>query len=296
MRPLKIPVYPLTEYLPADLAATGVYVERLEESLARRPNRVALHRHDHFEIFWVQGTGVHFNDFREYPLEQATFVTASPGQIHGWPDSEGLRGVMIGFTTAFFDGREPPPTALMRYPFVWSGHPVLKLAETDHLDSLVQLLEQEASRRQDDWQEVVRSGLRMILTLANRSAPGLEEGQTRGSGMLLNFRSLLEEKFRTTTAVSAYARLLGVTAGHLNDTVSSQTGRPAGALIRERILLEARRLLFHSELQIAEIAYHLGFDDPSYFARFFRREDGRPPGDFRTEIREKYRSGRESSG
>ncbi|MDB6080659.1 MAG: AraC family transcriptional regulator, partial [Akkermansiaceae bacterium] len=92
-----------------------------------------------------------------------------------------------------------------------------------------------------------------------------------------------------------YAKMLGVTSGHLNDTVSAQTGRPAGALIRERILLEARRLLLHSELQIAEIAYHLGFGDPSYFARFFRREDGRPPGDFRMEIREKYRSEPESS-
>ncbi|MDB6078720.1 MAG: AraC family transcriptional regulator, partial [Akkermansiaceae bacterium] len=201
MRRLKIPAYPLTDYASADLAAGGVYVGRLEESLARRPNRVGLHRHDHFEIFWVQGTGIHFNDFQDYPLEGHTLVAVSSGQVHGWPDSGNLRGVMIGFTTAFFDGREPPPTTLMRYPFLWSGQPVLKLPDHPAVEFLVRLMEQESTQRRGDWQEVVRSGLRMILTLAARSASdGASQEPARAASLVLNFRSLLEERFRTTQA------------------------------------------------------------------------------------------------
>ncbi|HEY1121221.1 MAG TPA: helix-turn-helix domain-containing protein, partial [Haloferula sp.] len=53
-------------------------------------------------------------------------------------------------------------------------------------------------------------------------------------------------------------------------------------------LLDAKRLLLYSELSVAEIGYRLGFKDPSYFGRFFRRYESRTPAEFRDEIREKY--------
>ena len=101
---------------------------------------------------------------------------------------------------------------------------------------------------------------------------------------------LIETRFRADKSVSAYAKALKVTPGHLNDTVKARTGRVAGDLLRERVLLEARRLLLHSRLGVAEVAYHLGYEDPSYFARTFRREIGSSPADFRDNSREKYRN------
>ncbi|WP_306301492.1 helix-turn-helix domain-containing protein [Verrucomicrobium spinosum] len=82
-----------------------------------------------------------------------------------------------------------------------------------------------------------------------------------------------------------------MTAGHLNDVVRQFTAGTAGELIHARELLEARRLLMHTELSVSEIAYRLGYKDPSYFARVFRKSTGQAPADFRAAIRETCRAG-----
>src|SRR5260370_19408751 len=108
-------------------------------------------------------------------------------------------------------------------------------------------------------------------------------------GLVRRFRQEVERSFRTSTSVRDYAKMLGVTTSHLREALRLETGLTAGELIRARLLLEAKRLLLHSELTIAEIGYELGFEDPSYFSRFVRREVETSPVEFRKRIREKYR-------
>lgn len=81
--------------------------------------------------------------------------------------------------------------------------------------------------------------------------------------------------------MSSHATLLGVSPETLSEIVKKETGKTPGTLIRERILLEAKRLLLHSSLSVAEIAYELTFKDPSYFNRFFRRSTADTPAEFR---------------
>lgn len=69
--------------------------------------------------------------------------------------------------------------------------------------------------------------------------------------------------------------------GHLSALCRATLRRSAGGVVRQRLTLEARRLLAHSDLTAAEVGFRLGFDDPAYFARFFRRETGQPPTRFR---------------
>jgi AraC family transcriptional activator of pobA len=95
------------------------------------------------------------------------------------------------------------------------------------------------------------------------------------------FRRLLERDHAKEHAVSAYARAVGLTPGHLNALCRRALGRTAGACIRERLGLEARRLLLYTDLRAAEVATRLGFADPAYFSRFFRRECGTSPSAFR---------------
>jgi AraC family transcriptional activator of pobA len=114
------------------------------------------------------------------------------------------------------------------------------------------------------------------------------EAASRPARLARQFRLEVEGRFHKETALSAYAAALGVTANHLNDTLRRETGQPAGELIRQRRLLEAKRLLLHSDLSVSEVGYRLGFDDPSYFSRFFRRYARASPADFRAKIREKY--------
>jgi len=113
------------------------------------------------------------------------------------------------------------------------------------------------------------------------------------SGSLVeNYIQLIDLHFLQKQRVGEYADMLGVTPGHLTDTTREKLGIPAGNLIQRRILLEAKRLLTYSEQNVGEIAFALNFTDPSYFARYFRRETGQSPTTFRTQTREKYQLSR----
>ena len=91
--------------------------------------------------------------------------------------------------------------------------------------------------------------------------------------------------------VSAYARTLAVSSSHLNAVVRRQLGRSPTDLIQERVALEARRLLLHTDETAARVGYALGFDDPSYFARFFKRRTGKSPTTFRGSSAPSLRAG-----
>ena len=95
------------------------------------------------------------------------------------------------------------------------------------------------------------------------------------------FKQLITKQFVTNQSVRGYADQLGVTVNHLSKTVKATTGFTPGQLIRREIVLEAKRLFQHTVLTATEIGYRLAFDDPSYFGRFFKREVGVSPGQFR---------------
>jgi AraC family transcriptional regulator, transcriptional activator of pobA len=94
-------------------------------------------------------------------------------------------------------------------------------------------------------------------------------------------RKLVEENFRKERHLDFYAAKLAMTADRLNDHVKRATGVTAGHLIRQRVLTEAKRSLVFTNQPIHEIAYDLAFSDPSHFARFFRKQTGTTPHEFR---------------
>lgn len=107
------------------------------------------------------------------------------------------------------------------------------------------------------------------------------------------YQHFVNQHFLTRKTVAAYADLLAVSPDYLSQTVKRVTGRAAHVLIAERILLEAKKLLIYSDLNIAEIAAYLGYSEPTHFGRFFRRYTGSSPlawrntseiGHFRPEI------------
>jgi AraC-like DNA-binding protein len=139
-------------------------------------------------------------------------------------------------------------------------------------------------------EEALRSLLHLLFVRVRRHFEELHPvpAASRGAQVARQFHVAVEHHFREDWTVGDYARHLHLTANHLNDTMQEQTGQSAGEVIRRRKLLDAQRLLLHSDLNVAEIAYQTGFPDPSYFSRFFRRMAGRTPATFRDQIREKY--------
>ena len=102
--------------------------------------------------------------------------------------------------------------------------------------------------------------------------------------LLRNFKQLIDKQFRLIKLPKEYAELLYVTPNHLNALCQDLLGKTAGDVIRDRILLEAKRLLTNEGMTITEIAYDLNFQDNSYFTRFFKKYTGTTPEEFRKKL------------
>ncbi|MBB5036546.1 helix-turn-helix domain-containing protein [Prosthecobacter dejongeii] len=290
-----IPSLQMSDYGQDGLREQGVVVMPLEISMSQEPQRLIPHFHDFFQLFLIQGPARLMHDFREYDVTGITLFFLSPGQVHTiYPRSNSMRGTVASFTQAFFDHQLPPPSMLVELPFFFaSGAPPWFSVEKRKAARLMGLfgdLQREYDGGQRGVMEVLRSLLRILLIEASRietvGQPVKEA--TRAALLARQFQLALEHHFREWQALAPYAKQLGITVNHLNDVIREETGHAAGELIRHRRLLDAKRLLLHSDLSVSEIGYQIGFQDPSYFSRFFRRYAGATPADFREAIREKY--------
>lgn len=291
-----IPQFGMSEARQEDLRAQGVVVIPFMESVRLEPERLRPHYHEFFQLFFLRGRATVMQDFEEFAVEGTTLVFLTPGQVHTVSPGQGMSGTTISFSQAFFDHQAQPPSVLYGLPYFYpvDVKPWLTVpdAEVARLVDLFEVVQREFDQAQSGAAEVIRSLLHILMVWVNRVYEQVHPVRevSRAAQMARAFHLAVEQKFRELHAVSAYAKLLSVSANHLNDTVHEQTGRSAGDIIRQRRVLDAKRLLCHSGYSVAEIGYQLGFRDPSYFSRFFRRYAGLAPEDFRVQIREKYHS------
>lgn len=291
-----IPAFEMSFLGQDSLREEGIVVATLQESLRNDPRRLRPHYHDFFQLILLRGSGQMMHDFRDYKVIGATLVFLSPGQVHTIRPRPGFGAVIVSFTQSFFDHGSPPPSALLDLPlfFPVNAAPLLRIPRGDRfrLGEVFQEIEREFSGAALGAGEAIRAWLHLLMTRVHRqlALDRPQEAPTRSSRLVREFHLAVERGFRSGYNLTDYARELGITANHLNDLIRAETGHSAGSVIRRRRLLDAKRLLSHSDLTVAEIAYQLGFEDPSYFGRFIRRETGATPAQFRTEIREKYHS------
>ncbi len=289
-----IPTFDFHEYGEEGLRRSGVMMIPLDTSITLEPGRLRPHVHDFFQVFWVEGRTTLMHDFREYHLKGKSVVFVNPGQVHTLKRRPGMSGMQISFTQEFFDHRSPPPSTLIELPFFFQPEavPCLPVPEADRhrIGSVFAELQREYDAAKPWAEEALRSLLHLLFVRARRHFEELHPAPeaSRGAQVARQFHVAVEHHFREQWTVADYGRHLHLTANHLNDTVQEQTGHSAGEVIRRRRLLDAQRLLLHSDLNVAEIAYQLGFQDPSYFGRFFRRMAKTTPAEFREKIREKY--------
>jgi AraC family transcriptional activator of pobA len=290
------PPIPLLDFRLADAADVPFEIGRLETTHRLRTSR-RPHRHRFYEILWVvDGAGRHAADFAEHPIRPQTVFLLSPGQVHLVRVDRPLSGYLLLFTADFLalDGLVADATAEL--PFFRPGvpNPVLALSDQEAapLRSIAEELLAEFADRAAWRRDMLRARFQTLLFGLGRVARRQGAPAAPPTSSVARFQALVDEHFRLVHRVDEYARLLAVTPGHLNDTVKATTGQTASALIDARLALEAKRLLAHSDAPAAEIAAELGFRDPSYFGRFFRRHLDRSPAAFRAAIRGKYQAGR----
>jgi AraC-like DNA-binding protein len=131
--------------------------------------------------------------------------------------------------------------------------------------------------------DMIRALMLQLFILAARQSPDSNRvtAPSYNYTLLQNFRKLVDDNFITLKLPKEYAALLYITPNHLNALCNDMLGMPAGEVIRERVILEAKRALVNLELSITQIAGKLNFSDNSYFTKFFKKYTGLTPEEFR---------------
>ncbi|MEO5713062.1 MAG: helix-turn-helix domain-containing protein [Luteolibacter sp.] len=287
----EIPLIGMIDGGREDLRRQGFVVMRFSKSFEKEPDRLSPHYHHFFQVSLLNGPGRLMHDFREADVDGDTLLFLSPGQVHTVRPEPGTDGTIVSFTREFYDD---PAGKLLDLPFFHATEamPWMRLAPEDAVPfrRLFREMQDEFDEGKPGSDEMMRAMLRILFVKAARLYAGEsgKEAPRRSDALVREFHQSVERHFLEWQSLEPYARLQGVSVNHLNDVIRDATGRPAGKHIRARRLLDAKRLLLYSEMSVSEIGYHLGFKDPSYFSRFFRRYEGTTPAEFRSQIREKY--------
>lgn len=250
-----------------------------------------VHRHPFYELVWVANHGAKFfRDFHEYEIPAGAIAFIAPGQIHHWRGKpEGSQLTIVGFTLEQLLHYGKVGQVISELPFDdVTQTPFLTFAdeEAQIFAALFATMQDRFAREGSKNEDVLLAYLNLILMELQRlclpeyTAPP----QNTPKHLTQQFRQLVEEHFLQYKQVQDYAQMLGVTLNHLVETVRTINGQTPKQIIQERLVLEAKRLLVHTNDTIAEISNHLAFNTPTYFGAWFKNIEGITPNQFRQQV------------
>jgi AraC family transcriptional regulator, transcriptional activator of pobA len=285
-----LPLFHLYGDPPDDQAFDFIHIETIASRSSIHDWTIRAHRHRNlFQILVIERGG------GEMTFEAANIPFTAPCAIlmpatiaHGFRFQPVVTdGWVMTFTEDVAEAMgDRRGEALARLKAL-AADPVVPLGEPerDRLSKLAAELYEEGFLARAGY----RIAMRGLLALIAVEVARLAAGRTRAATLMLEptgatveaLRKLVEEHFQKERQLAFYADKLAMTVDRLNDHVKRATGVTAGHLIRQRVLTEAKRQLVFTSQPIHEIAYDLAFSDPSHFARFFRKQTGTTPHEFR---------------
>jgi AraC-like DNA-binding protein len=256
------------------------------------------HLHDFYSIFWIEsGEAIHATEFVEYSLKADTILFVPPGLKHRMYIDESVCGTYILFNEEYIRYNRKEHVPLKEYRLF--NNPDFKSLITvipekrEKLSNITGMIFDEIRNSDDYSQDIVLKLLHLFLLESRRifdqqyQTPKSEPDSTPDA-TIIKFKQLIEENYTTQKNVTPYAEMLNINPSCLNELTKRTTGITAGELIRNRVIDETKKLLFSSSVSGKEIAFQLGFDDPAYFSRFFRKYTGQTLKEFRDHSRKKY--------
>ncbi len=248
-----------------------------------------VHRID-FHVVMLFGDGLvrHMIDFAEYEATAGDLLWIRPGQVHRFSPSSEYRGTVLTMQPGFLPRATVEATGLYRYdlpPLLRPDEPQLAALRAA-LDQLQREYEDTGTLPAGLHTSVLRHSLTaFLLRLAHLAASSTEASRRPDDTTFTLFRNAVEKGFATNHSVSAYADALGYSRRTLVRAVRAATGQTPKGFIDKRVILEAKRLLAHTELPIGRVGAAVGFPDAANFSKFFQQHTEMTPAAFRAELR-----------
>ncbi|QFZ73348.1 helix-turn-helix domain-containing protein [Streptomyces fagopyri] len=247
-----------------------------------------VHRIDfHVVMLFHEGPVRHMIDFAEYEVGAGDILWIRPGQVHRFSRTDRYRGTVLTMQPGFLPRATVEATGLYRYDLPPTLRPdperlaalehALAQLEREYVDTTTLPLSLHTA--------VLRHSLTaFLLRLSHLAASSAEADRERADTTFTRFRDAVEKDFATNHSVSAYADTLGYSRRTLVRAVRAATGQTPKGFIDKRVVLEAKRLLAHTEMPIGRIGVAVGFPDSANFSKFFHQHTGTTPVVFRAEL------------
>lgn len=255
------------------------------------------HIHSFYQIIWfTHGTGKHFVDFKSYDVFENAIFFIAKNQVHYFDNGTDYEGILIHFSELFLGQSQSGVEFLVKSnlfnnPFQFPSCCVGSELAVDLSQYVAQMQTELINSENFAREELLQSYLTAFLIQVQRRKNQLEQDKHSFPFMpdmkreqLIRFTNLLDEHFTRGLSVAEYAGLMNISSRTLSDLTAQTLNKTPLQVIQERVVLEAQRLLVHSNLNVNQIAYRLGFDDPSYFVKYFKKQTQTAPSDFRKSI------------
>jgi AraC family transcriptional activator of pobA len=244
-----------------------------------------LHKHDFYFILVIEtGSGIHEIDFTTYAIQGSSVFILRPGQVHQLQLKADCTGYLLEFDNSFYQ----PKNAITEQQWKKATGNNFCLVEENRFKRLLMYLSNcfnEYTLKQEGYNQATQANMDLFFIEFVRQSRNPKQlsptstayTQERYEELL----TLLHANITEVKSVSEYAKMLNLSVYQLNAITKASVGKTTADLINEQIILEAKRYLLATPNQIKDIAWHLGYEDPSYFIRFFKNHTGHSPDAFR---------------
>ena len=266
-------------HLLQNSSSLGLDIKRFRKSdLPIEDDRIlGVHRDDHYMFFvFKEGAGSLMIDFHDIHLTGPMLYYVLPAQAHNRIRNEQVDGWLLAVDTALipaecrsvFEGN-----LLLQQPYTFNQ------SQLGQCINLISLLDEKYKETSTGPFHVtaLHALLQSFLAMAAgyyQGHAGIDLKTSRLTQLTGEFKNLLTTELRTVKSPAAYAEKLKVSASYLNEAIKKTTGLTVSYWIQQEVVMEAKRLLYYSQLTVKEIAHHLGYEDHSYFSRIFRKVTG----------------------
>ncbi|AMP97124.1 AraC family transcriptional regulator [Pedobacter cryoconitis] len=262
-------------------------IRNLSDLLAGQDMLQELHRHDFFYVLVLnKGIGDHEIDFTTYTICDHSVFFMRPGQVHQLRLKAKSTGYLIQFGNEFFCSNEKVSNQLLRKAGSFNYYQF----NPDKFQKLLAILNhifQEYTVKEGKYQQVIKANMDVFLIelIRQQNKDISEHDNLYSQEIMEKFSELLEKHAVEHKQVTQYAAMLNLSTYQLNSIAKSMLGKTCSALINAYMILEAKRNLLATANQINQIACHLGYEDVSYFIRFFKKHTGYSPEMFRHNLK-----------
>lgn len=281
----KIPIRQLTT-VQQELSSTGRFkIRRIEDIVGENDLVQDLHRHDFFFILALRkGEGSHEIDFTPYKVLDNAVFFLRPGQVHQLALKAGCTGFLVEFNNEFYHPKDKSSNQRLRKAGN-KNYCEFEQSRFNKLQAILTSMFHEYTTREEGYLDIIKASLDIFFIEFVRQSPHPKSGVINANSYIQErfeeFLELLDNHIATHKQVSQYTDLMNLSPYQLNEITKSFIGKTASELINEHIILEAKRYLLATPNQIKDIADHLGYEDTSYFIRFFKKHTGHSPEAFR---------------